>query len=233
MMIRFTLFLVCGLAFAASGQPPGHDGPVMSIVSHHGAMITLQETDSAGFAGFTNNSWQDEKYRLFDDPEAAEKAMTASYPALFNAPLSFENGNMLTLKRVPAATDLKGQLDFRLVGRCENRLVIYVWGFEWEQFLLLDPDGTRHYILPGPPAFNSFTGSVWGWGNAYGDSDFTVIDLNNHHDATLTFYDFEIEAMKQFSYGFVLQLNDGRGEGGKRYYMIDWERFGDGGQNGE
>lgn len=219
------LFVVC-LAFQALSQPSGSEGPVIRLTSHHGAMLTLQETDSAGFAGFVNDGWQEEKYRIYSDPEAAEKALTAAYPALSGAPLAFENGDTLTLKRVPAATDLKGQLDYRLIGRFEHRVVVYAWGFEWEQYLLLDLDGARHYVLPGPPVFSSFSGSVWGWGNAYGDSAFTLIDLENRRDATLTFYNYEIGALKQFSNGFVLQLNDGRGGSGKGYYRAGWERMG-------
>ncbi|MBK9356080.1 MAG: hypothetical protein IPN08_01585 [Bacteroidales bacterium] len=228
MRTRFTLFLVCGLACAALSQPSGSEGPVIRLSSHHGGMLTLQETDSAGFAGFTNDSWQEEKYRLYSDPGAAEKEFSAAYPALSGTRLAFENGDTLFLKRIPAATDLKGQLDYRLVGRYENRVVIYAWGFEWEQYLLLDLDGARNYVLPGPPEFSSFSGSVWGWGNAYGDSEFTLIDLENRRDATLTFYNYEIGALKQFSNGFVLQLYDGNGGSGKRYYRAGWERLGGG-----
>jgi hypothetical protein len=219
------LFVVC-LAFPALSQSTGSEGPVIRLTSHHGAMLTLQETDSAGFDGFVNDSWQEEKYRLYSDPGAAEGELTAAYPALSGTPLAFENGDTLTLKRVPAATDLKGQLDYRLIGRYEQWVVVYAWGFEWEQYLLLNLEGIRHYMLPGPPVFSSFTGSVWGWGNAYGDSAFTLIDLENRRDATLTFYNVEIGALKQFSNGFVLKLNDGNGGSGKRYYRVSWERMG-------
>lgn len=188
------------------------------IISNNGCYTSIKQVDKNEielYKSYCNeaNYYKPSDFIKINNSDSLEKVLYKRYPLNFKKTdngFEFIDLNDKRIKfQVIRMKDYKLNQDYEIRAIIKEYIIIYVSGYEWFQFELIDTKRFIQYSLPGEPVFIN-PELLYGYSGYGGDSQIKFIDTKNNKDVHLIFQESisNVGHSSNLSMGTLLEFNN-------------------------
>jgi len=166
------------------------------IVSNSGCSVRLTQIKQKDVETYKIYCVEKEAYNIssyihINDSDSLEKLLIQKYPDHFKInETGFDfidnQGEKIEIRNIKAVYDIKDKQEYKITTIIGKYLVVYISGYEWWNYRLIDTENFVQYILPGPPIFIN-SELLYAYTNCYGSGEIKFIDTEKNKDVSLSF----------------------------------------------
>ncbi len=214
-LIIILIVIIPLFSFSQNGYDCNIDYRILSNNGCYASIKQIEKNEIELYKSYCNEAsyYKSSDIIKINNSDSLEKVLYKKYPMNFR---KVDNGFEfidLNDKRIKfqeiTMKDCKLNQDYEIRAIIKEYIIIYVSGYEWFQFTLIDTKRFIQYSLPGEPIFIN-PDLFYGYSGYGGDSEIKFIDTKNNKDVYLIFQEsiFNVGHSSNLSMGILLEFNN-------------------------